>query len=393
MMLFPLTDDDLAFREEVRAFLAEHLPPEWRGVSEMSSRPDRALIAEWIRRLAAQGWLTTGWPRRYAGRALTVTQRYLLDVELANARAPLLPNMELKMVAPLIARFGSEAQQDYYLPRILSGEDIWAQGFSEPEAGSDLASLRTTATRVDDGYVIDGRKIWTTNAHIATQFFCLARTDRDAVKPQRGISMFLLPMTTPGISVRPIRTIDGRHHFNEVFLDQVHVPATALLGEENKGWNYAKALLENERLGIADVQPTRVLLNQVATVIAQAPDHDRAGFDRRLALLEIDLESLEFLEFRAFENARLGTERGYEPSLLKLLGARVRQELLILGREALGPLAEARSSPQAPRHAAGVGEHFVNDSLFYRAMSIYGGSSEIQRELIARTVLAQGKEF
>ena len=393
MMLFPLTADDRAFQDEVRTFLAKHLPEEWRGISEMSSRPDRAIIAGWIKRLAAQGWITSGWPRQYAGRPLSVTQRHLLDVELANARAPLLPNMELKMVAPLIIRFGSLAQQDYYLPRILSGEDIWAQGFSEPEAGSDLASLRTTAMRVDGGYEINGRKIWTTNAHIATQFFCLARTDANAAKPQRGISMFLLPMGAPGITVRPIRTIDGRHHFNEVFIDEVRVPETAMLGEENQGWSYAKALLENERLGIADVQPTRVLLHQVAAVIAHAREPDRQAFFNRLAALDIDLESLEFLEFRAVENTQVGTELGYEASLLKLLGARVRQDLLILGREALGPLAEARSSPSSPRHGSGQGDHFVTDSLFYRAMSIYGGSSEIQRELIARTVLNLGQEF
>src|ERR1700722_20351286 len=266
-----LTADDEAFRSEVVSFLAANLKPEWRAVADFDGRPDREVIIEWQRLVAKQGWLTTGWPPEYGGRQLTPMQKLIFSAETARARAPLVPHMEFGMIAPLICAYGNQAQKDYFLPRLLAGEDIWAQGFSEPGAGSDLASLRTAARLEGDHYTVSGQKIWTTHAHIATQLLCLVRTIPEAARPQQGISMLLIPMNLPGIKVRPIRSIDGWHHFNEVFLDDVQVPVERRLGEENLGWTYAKALLTNERQGIAEIQPTRVLMEEVATVAASEP--------------------------------------------------------------------------------------------------------------------------
>ncbi len=387
-----LTAEDAAFRDEVIDFIAENLKPEWQAVADFDGRPDRRIIIEWQRLVAEKGWLTTGWPPEYGGRQLTPMQKLIFNAETARARAPLIPHMEFGMIAPLIYTYGDQAQKDYFLPRLLRGEDIWAQGFSEPGSGSDLASVRTSARLEGDQYVVSGQKIWTTNAHIATQLLCLVRTDAQAARPQLGISMLLIPMDLPGIKVRPIRSIDGWHHFNEVFLDDVLVPASRRLGEENLGWSYAKALLAHERQGIAEIQPTRVLLEEVATVAAAEP---RAGgmliedrdFARRFSALEVELDGLEMLELRAMQQAQLGTERGYEASLLKLAGSRLRQEVMRLGVEALGALGEARSSAEAPIHPSGAGEHFVGDAIFSRATTIYGGTSEVQRNIVSRLVL------
>jgi alkylation response protein AidB-like acyl-CoA dehydrogenase len=305
--------------------------------------------------------------------------------------------MSIGMIGPLICAFGTPAQQNFYLPRIVSGADIWCQGFSEPGSGSDLASLKTAARREGDTYVVSGQKIWTTYAHQATRMFCLVRTDPNAARPQAGISMLLIDMALPGITVRPIRTIDGEHHFNEVFFDDVRVPAGCLLGDEHKGWDVARALLAFERSGIADVVATRQVLNDVAQIAAGEPRGnvsliDDDGFADRLAKLEIALDALETFELRVMEASARGAAKDFDASLLKILGSELKQNIHVLGIEALGQLG-AVWPDDAPPHPSGAGRHLVVDALFYRAGSIFGGSNEIQRNIIAKSLLKSAAEI
>lgn len=378
-----LSADEIAFRDGLRAFIAANLPAEWRGVSDVSSRVDDAITRQWLDRLAPQGYLTAGWPAEFGGVAKwTPMQQHIFRSELARARAPEVPMMEFGMVAPLVILFGSDEQKARFLPRILSGEDRWGQGFSEPQAGSDLASLRTAARREGDEYVVNGQKIWTTYAHKATMLFCLVRTDPDAVRPHAGISMLFIPTDTPGITVRPIYTIEGSHHFNEVFFDDVRVPASARLGEENKGWDYARALLSFERFGAAALQTTQELLAQLGELIGE---EDPLRLE--LAALEAEADALEMYELRTFEGAERGIETGIEPSILKVVGSELRQRSLRLGEDGLGAYAEIRAGDGAPVHPSGIGRHFGTDSLFFRAASIYGGANEVQRNIIAKALL------
>lgn len=382
----PLKPEERAFSEEVRAFIAEKLRPEWRGVGELWSRFDMEALSGWTRELISKGWATPTWPEEYGGHPLSVMQRYILAAETAWARAPLIPHVNLHMVAPLIAEFGSDWQKQTFLPRILSCEDFWAQGFSEPGAGSDLASLRTRADRRRDSYVVNGQKMWTTNAHQATELFCLVRTDHTASRPQAGISMLLIPLNSPGITVRPIRTIDGFHHVNEVFLDDVVVPVIRLLGEENEGWRYAKWLLKRERESIAEVQPTRVIMEDVVAVAREAGRIADPVCAHRLLNLELQIDALEMLELRVLDAAMRKVELGYEASLLKVLGSTLRQDVLQLGREALGPLAEIMPATHAPAASCGRGSTMLRDALLYRAASIYSGSNEVQRNVVAKAL-------
>ncbi len=388
----PLSEEDRAFREEVLAFIAEKLKPEWRGISELWSRTDMAALAAWTRELIAKGWATWSWPPEYGGRPMTVMQRYILAAETARARAPLVPHINLHMVGALIARVGSKWQKEHFLPRILNCEDFWSQGFSEPGAGSDLASLRTTARREGDHYIVNGQKIWTTNAHVATELFCLVRTDPAAAKPQAGISILMIPARSEGITIRPIRSIDGIHHLNEVFFDNVRVPAERLLGEENRGWEYAKSFLAEEREAIAEVQPTRVIMGDLLEVARKAGLFADPIFANRVLELEMQIDALEMLELRALDAFSRKSELGYEPSFLKIMGSTLRQEVLELAREALGPLGAAMPSAHTPLADCGRGKWFLTDALLYRACSIYGGTNEIQRNLVAKVLFSHPGE-
>jgi alkylation response protein AidB-like acyl-CoA dehydrogenase len=380
----PLTEEEDAFRQEVCAFIDEKLKPEWRGVSELWSRTDMQALAAWTRELVAKGWATPDWPEEYGGRPLTVMQRYIIARETARVRAPLIPHVNLHMVGPLITRYGNDWQKQHLLPRLLNADDYWSQGFSEPGSGSDLASLRTTARREGDKYIVNGQKIWTTAAHLGTELLCLVRTDPDAARPQAGISMLLVPLNSPGLTVRPIRSIDEIHHLNEVFFDNVEVPAERLLGEENKGWAYAKEMLSWERGAIADVQPTRVIMSDVLEVARESGAMADPLFRQRVLETEFDIDALEVMELRVLQAETEEAQGGYEPSLLKILGSTLRQAVLQLGRESLGALAEIMPSPDAPVPASGRGRTFLTDALLYRAATIYGGSNEIQKNLVAR---------
>jgi alkylation response protein AidB-like acyl-CoA dehydrogenase len=384
----PLTQEEEAFREEVRAFIADKLRPEWIGVSELWSRTDMTALAGWTREVVAKGWATSSWPVEFGGKRLTVMQRYILSTEFGRARAPLILHINLHMVGPLIARFGTDWQRDHFLPRILDSEDFWAQGYSEPDAGSDLASLRTTAVRDGDDYIVNGQKIWTTNAHNSTEIFALVRTDPKAEKKQAGLSILLIPVDSEGITVRPIRTIDEIHHTNEIFFSDVRVPVSRLLGEENKGWTYTKLMLSAERESVAEIQPTRTILDDVLAVAREAGLFEDPGFRRRLLDLEFEIDALEMLELRALDVSVQGTELGYEPSLLKIQGSKLRQDVLQLGREALGPLAELMPSPDRPQIAGGRGENILTDALIFRAASIYGGTNEIQKNIVSKILFS-----
>jgi alkylation response protein AidB-like acyl-CoA dehydrogenase len=393
-----LSAAELRFSAQVHDFLDAALKPEWRGVSDIDNRTQPAIMAAWQAVLAAKGWLTAGWPVAHGGLGWSPMQHHIFKEACSKARAPKISTMSIGMIGPLICVFGTTAQQAFYLPRIISGADIWCQGFSEPGAGSDLASLKTTARREGDDYIVSGQKIWTTYAHVATQMFCLVRTDPLAARPQGGISMLLIDMKLPGITVRPIHTIDGEHHFNEVFFDDVRVPVSCRLGGAHKGWEVARALLAFERSGIADVVATRQILGDVAAIAAgemRGEDSllDSEDFANRLTKLEISLDAIEIYEMRVMEAAAREAARDHDASMLKILGSELKQKIHALGIEALGILAAAWPDNDAPAHASGAGGKLVMDALFARAASIYGGANEIQRNIVAKTLLKPAFEI
>jgi alkylation response protein AidB-like acyl-CoA dehydrogenase len=386
--------EDLAFRDEVREFIKENYPEYLR---EKKSRQDMSKedILAWHKVLHKKGWVAPHWPKEYGGTEWNVTQRYIWGEENARAEtSPLLP-FGLSMVGPVIFNYGNEEQKAKYLPRILSGEDWWCQGYSEPGSGSDLASLRTRAVRDGDHYVINGSKTWTTLAQHADWMFCLVRTDTE-VKAQEGISFILIDMKTPGITVRPIITIDGGHEVNEVFLEDVRVPVENRIGEENKGWTYAKFLLGNERSGIAGVARSKKAIERLKTIAgAETVDGEPLiktdSFKRKIADLEIELTTLEFTELRTLAQESKGKGPGPESSILKIKGTEIQQRITELTVEAVGNYANPYAAPNGegsnelpgPDYALGVSQGYFN----MRKTSIYGGSNEIQRNIIAKAVL------
>lgn len=372
-----LNDNSLAaFRTEVRAFLAVNLTASLREAAARATsvfiEPEVSL--EWQAVLNARGWAAPDWPAEFGGPGWDDLRRYVFAAECAEAGAPGLAPMGLKMVAPVIMHYGTEAQKTYYLPRILSGEDYWCQGFSEPGAGSDLASLQTRAVRDGDDYVLNGSKIWTTHAHHANRMFCLVRTSTHG-KPQAGISFLLLDMASPGITVRPIRTLAGDHEFNEVFFDDVRVPVVNRLGEENDGWSVAKHLLTFERGG----KYAPALIERVERL------RQREGLDSltaaRLAREAVSLRALQALELKAMR-AEGGSPALYA-SVLKVLGTEAMQRIDVLGCEIEGLAAWAEPMGQTPAELAVTLPRYLNN----RAASIYAGSNEIQRDLVARLTL------
>ena len=386
--------EELAFRDEVREFIANNYPHELKGArrGEMSKED----ILKWHRVLYKKGWVVPHWPVEYGGTGWTITQRYIWNEENARAETtPLLP-FGLSMVGPVIYTFGNEEQKKRFLPGILSGDDWWCQGYSEPGSGSDLASLRTKAVREGDPYIVNGSKTWTTLAQHADWMFCLVRTDPDA-KQQEGISFLLIDMKTPGITVRPIITMDGSHEVNEVFLEDVKVPAENLIGEENKGWTYAKFLLGNERSGIAGVARSKKAIERLkkiagAELVDGTPLMKTGEFSRKVAEVEIDLSALEVTELRTLAAESKGRGPGPEASILKIKGTEIQQRITELAVEAVGNYALV----EAPRLET-TGNEFVpgpegsqgtaQDYFNMRKTSIYGGSNEIQHNIIAKMVL------
>lgn len=397
-MNLDLDANEVRFREEVRTFLSEHLTPELRegSASATSVFCDPAYSMPWQQLLNARGWAAPSWPVEFGGPGWNEMQRYIFAEECALAGAPSLAPMGLRMVGPCIAHHGTPEQRAYYLPRILSGEDYWCQGYSEPGAGSDLAALRTRAVLDGEDYLVTGSKIWTTHAHFANRMFALVRTDPEA-KPQRGITFLLIDMNTPGITIRPIISLSGEHEQNEVFFENVRVPQANRVGAENDGWTVAKYLLEFERGG-SFAPGLRVRLKRLRGIASRAseigpPMVDEPAFATRLVQLEIKLEAIQMTEHRVASALASGQNPGPLSSMLKTQGTEALQEIEQLSLELAGhyALAGARSMNGHGANDTGVGTpHSALAAARYfnsRAASIYGGSNEIQRNIIARLVL------
>ncbi len=393
------TPDEQAFRREMRTFFLSEVPAEIRRkVSE-----DRHLSKEEMVRahrvLNAGGLATPHWPVEWGGRDWTAVQHYIWLDELQQCCVPTPLGFNASMVGPVIAQFGSEEHKRRFLPATANLDIWWCQGFSEPGSGSDLASLRTSARREGDEYVVNGQKTWTTLAQHADWIFCLVRTDPTA-KKQEGISFLLMDMSTPGITVRPIRTIEGGHEVNEVFFDDVRVPAENLVGEENRGWDYAKFLLGNERTGIARVGISKARVRRIKQIARRETSGGRPviedpRFAEKLAMVEIELKALEMTQLRVVAEER-GRERGRPnpaSSILKLKGSELAQATTELLLEAVGPWAlaytpmdedDGRNEPPVGPEGADVAAPLYFN---FRKVSIYGGSNEIQRNIVAKAIL------
>jgi len=385
--------EEEAFRQDVRAFIADAKPklPDI-GAAESADRSKEEYLA-WHKLLYKKGWVAPLWPKEYGGTGWSVTQRYIFNEECANAETPTTLPFGLNMVAQVIFTYGNDEQKKKFLPRILSGEDWWCQGYSEPGAGSDLASLRTKAVREGDYYIVNGQKTWTTLAQFADWIFCLVRTNPD-VKQQEGITFLLIDMKSPGITVKPIIVLDGAREVNEVFFDNVKVPVANRVGEENKGWTYAKFLLVNERSGIAGVARSKKAVERLkeiagAELLDGKPLIDDEEYSRKIADLEIDLAALEYTELRTLAAESKGQMAGPESSILKIRGTEIQQRITELTVEAIGyyayPNERALGSNEfiGPDYALGQAGRYFN----VRKASIYGGSNEIQRNIIAKAVL------
>ena len=386
--------EDIAFRNEVRAFIDANYPAHLKGrvLREDLSKED---FLAWHKILGKKGWSAPAWPKEYGGAGWTATQRYIWLEE--NARAETIPPLPfgVSMVGPVIYTFGTPEQKQRFLPGILSGDVWWCQGYSEPGAGSDLASLKTKAVREGDFYIVNGQKTWTTLGQYADWGFFLVRTDPNA-KQQEGISFLLIDMKSPGVSVRPIKLLDGGYEVNDVFLQDVKVPVDQRIYEENKGWTCAKALLQHERSGIAGVARSKRNLERLRE-ISNTERSDDSGplladpfFRRKVADLEIDLTALEFTELRTLAGESAGTGPGPESSILKIKGTEIQQRLTELALEAAGHYGApylrdlpSNSGAIGPDYADGVAGEYFNT----RKTSIYGGSNEIQRNIIAKMVL------
>jgi len=384
------SDEDRAFQRGVRDWFAANTPEALRRKVQSGQMLTRDDIVHWQRRLDEQGYLVVGWPKEHGGPGWTPSQRYLYDLERAAANAPVGLSMGVIMLGPVLIAFGTEAQKAQYLPRIRRCEDWWCQGYSEPGAGSDLASLATTAVADGDDYVINGSKIWTTYAHWATHMFCLVRTASTG-KKQEGISFLLIELDRPGIEVRPIVSIDGEHHLNQVFFTDLRVPRSNLVGKEGQGWEIAKYLLTHERTSIAGVADSKAAMANLLHAAAGrgwagASLIEQPGMSARLARAEIDLMALEYTNLRVLSATAAGKAPGPESSLLKLMGTAVQQTLselaLEIGAEQAWPWHPEGALAESP-HA-----HAMERYAFLRACTIYGGSDEVQKTVLAKSMLA-----
>ena len=391
------TSEELAFRDEVKTWVKANLPADIRHKVLEHKRLSKDDTVRWQKILNARGWFAPGWPVEFGGTGLNTVQRHILDEELSAEGAPQIVPFGVSMVAPVIMAFGNDAQKKYYLPRILDQSDWWCQGYSEPGSGSDLASLKTRAERQDDHYLVNGQKTWTTLGQHANMMFCLVRTSTEARK-QEGISFMLIDMTSPGITVRPIITLDGEHEVNEVFLDNVKVPVANLVGTEGKGWTCAKFLLGHERSGIARVGISKRELAEVKRIAAKEssfgkPLIEDPLFRAKIAKVEIDLMAMELTGLRVVSAERAGKAPGPEASMLKIKGTEIQQAITELFMEAVGPFAQPfmpeafdvnwKGVPVGPDYAAPLAPRYFN----YRKTSIYGGSNEIQKNIISQMIL------
>jgi len=389
--------EDLTFRDTVRAFIDANLPEDLQHKVLNHKRLSKEDFVRWHKIVAKQGWVGTGWPVEYGGTGWTPVQRHIWEEECAAAGTPTILPFGVNMVAPVIIAFGNEAQKQHYLPRILNCEDWWCQGYSEPGSGSDLASLKTRAERQGDNYIVNGQKTWTTLAQHADMIFCLVRTDSTARK-QEGISFLLIDMKTPGITVRPIMMLDEEHEVNEVFFDNVKVPVQNLIGEENKGWTYAKYLLGHERTNISAVGRSKRELQFLKRVANKQQKNGKPLledplFAAKVASLEIELMALEVTVLRVLYQDSEKRGPGPEASMLKVKGTEVQQTLTELMVEAVGPYA----MPFDAAYLEGEHEHCITEDddaaplapyyFNFRKTSIYGGSNEIQKNIITQMIL------
>jgi alkylation response protein AidB-like acyl-CoA dehydrogenase len=398
-MNIDLTAEDIAFQEEVREFFRTKYPEDIRRKRDQGITLSRDDMIRWQKVLNDRGWFAVNWPVEYGGTGWTPVQKYLFAREMAAVNAPPLVAFGVKMVAPIIYTYGNDEQRERFLPDILSSEVWWCQGYSEPGSGSDLASLKTRADRDGDHYVVNGTKTWTTLGQHADWIFCLVRTSSDVARRQEGISFLLIDMKTPGVTVRPIITIEGEHEVNEVHFEDVRVPVENLVGEEGKGWTYGKVLLQHERTNIAGVPVSQYRLDRLREKASESihggqPLIEDLNFARKLAIIEIELKALEFTELRVLAMVAVGKAPGPESSLLKIRGTEVQQSIDALMMEAAGyyalPYVPAQydldfDDEERIGHGAETGtslRYFNN-----RKASIYGGSNEIQRNIIAKHVL------
>ncbi len=395
-----LTPEEQAFREEVRSFIRDNLPKDIKQRMYLGDRASKEDIVAWQRILNKKGWATYSWPKEAGGPGWTPIQKMIFLEENLVAPAPELSSFNITMLGPVLIQFGTQAQKDRFLARAANLDDWWCQGFSEPGAGSDLASLKTAAKRDGDHFVINGQKIWTSTAHMADWCFVLVRTNPNARKRQEGISFILVDMKTPGITVRPIISIDGGHHLNEVFFDDVRVPAENLVFEENKGWDVAKFLLGNERVGIARLGKSKERLRFAVEHAREMRSNGRnliedPAFRQRVAQLEVDVKALEITQNRVVSAASKRQDGKPDPlsSVLKIKGSELQQLTTELAMDVGGPLAMPfwSKSGEALSNEPELGPDWASEAtaayLFLRAASIYGGSNEIQKNIITKAVL------
>jgi alkylation response protein AidB-like acyl-CoA dehydrogenase len=386
------TPEEQKFREDVRAWVRENLPKEISNKVHNSLHLTREDMQQWARILGKKGWLGYGWPKQFGGPGWNAIQKHLFEEECAQAGAPRIVPFGPVMVAPVIMTFGSPEQQQRFLPGIASGEVWWSQGYSEPGSGSDLASLKTRAERKGDKYIVNGQKTWTTLAQYGDWIFCLVRTSTEG-KPQTGISFLLIDMKSPGVTVRPIIMLDSAHEVNEVFFDNVEVPAENLIGEENKGWTYAKHLLSHERTNIADVNRAKRELERVKRIAKAENVYDDTRFRDEIAKLEVDIVALEMLVLRVLSAEKSGKNSLDIAGLLKIKGSEIQQRYSELMMLACGPYAlpfikEAMEAGWqgdyvGAAHCAPLASTYFN----LRKTTIYGGSNEVQRNIVAQVVL------
>ncbi len=387
------TPDEQAFRTEVREWVRSHLPPALAHKVHNALRLTRDDFQDWARTLGKKGWLAYGWPSQFGGPGWNAVQKHLFEEELAMAGAPRIMPFGPVMVAPVIMAFGTPEQQKRFLPGIASGEVWWSQGYSEPGAGSDLASLKTRAERRGDKYIVNGQKTWTTMGQYGEWMFNLVRTSNEG-KPQTGISFLLLDMKSPGVTVRPIKLLDGECEVNEVFFDNVEVPADQLIGEENKGWTYAKHLLAHERTNIADVNRAKRELERLKRIAKAEGVWDEQRFRDQIALLEVDIVALEMLVLRVLSMEKSGKNPLDIAGLLKIRGSEIQQRYSELMMLAAGPFSlpfieDAMEAGWQGDFPGGAAANAPLASTYFnmRKTTIYGGSNEVQREIVAKTVL------
>ena len=382
------TPEEEIFRSAVRQFLADKLSPQLASTVAQGKHLGKVEMEQWHAVLNERGWLTNHWPREFGGPGWSVIEKYIFETECALAHAPRVLPFGVNMLGPVLIKYGTAAQKQYWLPRILDGSDWWCQGYSEPGAGSDLAGLSTSAVRGVDAqgehYLVNGQKTWTTLGQHANMIFCLVRTNREA-KKQEGISFLLIDMNTPGIKVRPIILLDGTHEVNEVFFTDVRVPAENLVGEENRGWTCAKFLLTYERTNLAGVGFSMAALERLKQAARLARRNGRPLaedplFGARLARVEIDLENMKTTNLRVIAAVAGGGAPGAESSMLKIRGTEIRQEITALMRRVDGPAARALEADDVGASAAA---QYFN----HRKLSIFGGSNEIQKNIIAKMIL------